>query len=199
MLVAVLILGLVIVGAVAPSYLISVALIGVSATIGLRRLTVIFRGTALGRLYRAHGRRVTGANCKVPDPIARAKPQRVRPPKPIDIECNKDQEAEEFAELRISFTISPQADRNEAARLAIRAVTTTKQTRATQPPTCLQLQTADGGAILDIRFQVCDVRIGQEHVLDEIESRLWDLLHESGIPFAIRHAISATPPSREHN
>ena len=199
MLVAVLILGLVIVGAVAPSYLISVALIGVSATIGLRRLTVIFRGTALGRLYRAHGRRVTGANCKVPDPIARAKPQRVRPPKPID-ECNKDQEAEESAELRISFTISPQADRNEAARLAIRAVTAMKQTRATQPPTCLQLQTADGGAILDIRFQVCDVRRGREHVLDEIESRLWDLLHESGIPFAIPgHAISATPPSREHN
>ena len=192
LLVAVLILGLVIAGAVAPSYLISAALIGVSAIIGLRRLTVVIRGTALGRLYRAHGRRVAGASGEIPDPIARAKPRQIRVPKPIDTECNKDQQAEEPAELRISFAISRHADRNEAALLAIRAVTSMKQTRVTQAPTCLQRQTADGGAILDIRFRVCDVRRGQEHVLDEAESRLWDLLHESRIPFAIRprHAIS---------
>ena len=192
LLVAVLILGLVIVGAVAPAYLIPVALIGVGGTIGLRRLTVVFRGTALGRLYRAHRRRVAGASGEIPDPIARAKPRQIRLPKPIDTECNKDQQAEEPVELRISFAISRHADRNEAALLAIRAVTAMKQTRATQAPTCLQRQTADGGAILDIRFRVCDVRRGQEHVLDEAESRLWDLLHESRIPFAIRprHAIS---------
>ena len=192
LLVAVLILGLVVAGAVAPGYLIPAALIGVGGTIGLRRLTVVIRGTALGRLYRAHGRRVAGASGEIPDPIARAKPRQIRLPKPIDTECNKDQQAEEPVELRISFAISRHADRNEAALLAIRAVTAMKQTRATRAPTCLQRQTADGGAILDIRFRVCDVRRGQEHVLDEAESRLWDLLHESRIPFAIRprHAIS---------
>jgi predicted RecA/RadA family phage recombinase len=186
LLVAVPILGLVIVGAVAPSYLISVALIGVSATIGLRRLTIVIRGTALGRLYRPPGRRVAGATDEIPDPIVRAKPRQIRVPKPIDSECNNDQQAAEPVELHISFAISRNADQNEAALLAIRAVTAMKQTRATQAPTCLQRQTADGGAILDIRFRVCDVRRGQEHVLDEVESRLWDLLHESRIPFAIR-------------
>ena len=186
LLVAVLILGLVIAGAVAPSYLISAALIVVSAIIGLRRLTVVIRGTALGRLYRAHGCRVAGASGEIPDPIARAKRRQIRLPKPIDTECNKNQPAEEPAELRISFAISRHADRNEAALLAIRAVTSMKQTRVTQAPTCLQRQTADGGAILDIRFRVCDVRRGQEHVLDEAESRLWDLLHERRIPFSLR-------------
>ena len=186
LLVAVLILGLVIAGAVAPSYLISAALIVVSAIIGLRRLTVVIRGTALGRLYRAHGCRVAGASGEIPDPIARAKRRQIRLPKTIDTECNKNQLAEEPAELRISFAISRHADRNEAALLAIRAVTSMKQTRVTQAPTCLQRQTADGGAILDIRFRVCDVRRGQEHVLDEAESRLWDLLHERRIPFSLR-------------
>jgi hypothetical protein len=192
LLVTVLILGFVVAGAVAPAYLIPAALIGVGGTIGLRRLTVVVRGTALGRHYRAHRCRVAGASGEIPDPIARAKPRQIRLPKPIDTECNKDQQAEEPAELRISFAISRHADGNEAALLAIRAVTAMKQTRATQAPTCLQRQTADGGAILDIRFRVCDVRRGQEHVLDEAESRLWDLLHESRIPFAIRprHAIS---------
>jgi hypothetical protein len=192
LLLTVLTLGLVIVVATAPSYLISVALIGVSATIGLRRLTEVIRGTALGRLYRAHGCRVAGASSEILDPIARTKPRPMRPPEPIGTECNKDQQAEEPAELRISFAISRHADWNEAALLAIRAVTAVKQTRGTQAPTCMQRPTADGGAILDIRFRVCDVRRGQEHVLDEAESRLWDLLHESRIPFAIRprHAIS---------
>jgi hypothetical protein len=192
LLVTVLILGFVVAGAVAPAYLIPAALIGVGGIIGLRRLTVVIRGTALGRHYRAHRCRVAGASGEIPDPIARAKPRQIRLPKPIDTECNKDQQAEEPAELRISFAISRHADRNEAALLAIRAVTAMKQTRATPAPTCLQRQTADGGAVLEIRFRVCDVRRGQEHVLDEAESRLWDLLHESRIPFAIRprHAIS---------
>ena len=185
LLVAVLILGLVIVGAVAPSYLFSVALIGVSATIGLRRLTVVIRGTALGRLYRAHARRVAGASAEIPDPIARAKPRQIRLPEPIDTECNKDQQAEEPVELRISFAVSRHADRNEAALQAIRAITAMKQTRATQAPTCLQRQTADGGAILDIRFRVCDVRRGQEHVLDEAKSRLWICFTRSRIPFTV--------------
>ena len=188
LLVTVLILGF---GAVASAYLIPAALIAVGGTIGLRRLTVVIRGTALGRHYRAHRCRGAGASGEITDPIAPAKPRQIRLPKPIDTECNKEQQAEEPAELRISFAISRHADRNEAALLAIRAVTAMKQTRATQAPTCLQRQTADGGAILDIRFRVCDVRRGQEHVLDEAESRLWDLLHESRIPFAIRprHAI----------
>ena len=192
LLVVVLILGLVVAGAVAPAYLILAALIGVGATIGLQRLTVVIRGTALGRLYRAHGCRVAGASSEIPDPIARAKPRQIRVPKPIDTESNKDQQAEEPVELRISFAVSRHADWNEAALLAIRAVTAMEQTLATQAPTCLQRRTADGGAILDIRFRVCDVRRGQEHVLDEAESRLWDLLHESRIPFAIRprHAVS---------
>jgi hypothetical protein len=192
LLVMVLILGFVVAGAVAPAYLIPAALIAVGGTIGLRRLTVVIRGTALGRHYRAHRCRVAGASGEITDPIAPAKPPQIRLPKPIDTECNKDQQAEEPAELHISFAISRHADRNEAALLAIRAVTAIKQTRATQAPTCLQRQTADGGAILDMRFRVCDVRRGQEHVLDEAESRLWDLLHESRIPFAIRprHAIS---------
>ena len=186
LLVTVLILGFFVASAVAPVYLIPAALIGVGGTIGLRRLTVVMRGTALGRHYRAHRCRVAGASGEIPDPSARAKRRRIRLPKPIDTECNKDQQAEEPAELRISFAISRHADRNEAALLAIRAVTAMKQTRATQAPTCLQRQTADGGAILDIRFRVCDVRRGQEHVLDEAESRLWDLLHERRIPFALR-------------
>ena len=192
LLVTVLILGFVVASAVAPAYLIPAALIGVGGTIGLRRLTLVIRGTALGRHYRAHRCRVAGASDEIPDPIARAKPRQIRLLKPIVTECNKDQQAEEPAELRISFAISRHADRNEAALLAIRAVTAMKQMRATQAPTCLQRQTADGGAILDIRFRVCDVRRGQEHVLDEAECRLWDLLHESRIPFAIRprHAIS---------
>ena len=192
LLVTVLILGFVVAGAIAPAYVIPAALIGVGGTIGLQRLTVVIRGTALGRHYRAHRCRVAGASGEIPDPIARAKPPQIRLPKPIDTECNKDQQAEEPAELRISFAISRHADWNEAALLAIRAVTAMEQTLATQAPTCLQRQTADGGAILDIRFRVCDVRRGQEHVLDEAESRLWDLLHESRIPFAIRprHAIS---------
>ena len=192
LLVTVLILGFVVAGAIAPAYVIPAALIGVGGTIGLQRLTVVIRGTALGRHYRAHRCRVAGASGEIPDPISRAKPRQIRLPKLIDTECNEDQQTEEPAELRISFAISRHADRNEAALLAIRAVTAMKQTRATQAPTCLQRQTADGGAILDIRFRVCDVRRGQEHVLDEAESRLWDLLHESRIPFAIRprHAIS---------
>ena len=186
LLVTVLILGFVVAGAVAPAYLIPAALIGVGGTIGLRRLTVVIRGTALGRLYRAHGRRVAGASAEIPDPIARAKRRQIRLPEPIDTECNKDQQAEEPVELRISFAVSRHADRNEAALQAIRAITAMKETRVTRAPTCLQRQTADGGAILDIRFRVCDVRRGQEHVLDEAESRLWDLLHESRIPFTIR-------------
>ena len=57
---------------------------------------------------------------------------------------------------------------------------------ATPAPTFLQWQTADGGAILEVRFHVRDVRRGSEHVLDEAESRLWDLLHEQRIPYALR-------------
>jgi hypothetical protein len=192
LLVTVLILSLAVAGAAAPAYLIPAALIGVGGTIGLRRLTAVIRSAAVGRHYRAHRCRIAAASGEIPDPIAPAKPPQIGLPEPIDIECNRDQLTEEPAELRISFAISRHADRNEAALLAIRAVTAMKQTRATQAPTCLQQQTADGGAILDIRFHVCDVRRGQEHVLEEAESRLWDLLHESRIPFAIRprHVIS---------
>ena len=198
LLVTVLILGFVVGAVVAPAYLITAALIGVGGAIGLRRLTVVIRGAALGRHYRAHRCRVAGASGEVPDPIARVKPRQIWQPEPIDTECNKDQQTEEPAELCISFAISRHADRNEAALLAIRAVTAMKQTRATQAPTCLQRQTADGGAILDLRFRVCDVRRGQEHVLGEAESRLWDLLHESGIPFAFGRGMQypAKPPSR---
>ena len=69
--------------------------------------------------------------------------------------------------LRISFVILRHSDQDEAARLAIQAVTGMSQADATSAPTCLRRQTADGGAILDLRFHVRDVRRGSEHVLDE--------------------------------
>jgi hypothetical protein len=88
LLVAVLILGFVVAGAVAPAYLIPVALIGVGGTIGLRRLTMFIRGTALGRHYRALRCRIAAASGETPDPIALAKPRQIGLPEPIDIECN---------------------------------------------------------------------------------------------------------------
>ena len=88
--------------------------------------------------------------------------------------------------LRISFVLSRHTDQNEAACLAIEAVTGMRQTHPTPAPTCLRRQTVDGGAILDVLFHVRDVRRGSEHVLDEAESRLWDLLHEHRIPYALR-------------
>ena len=63
-LVTVLILGFVVGAVVAPAYLITAALIGVGGAIGLRRLTVVIRGAALGRHYRAHRCRVAGASAK---------------------------------------------------------------------------------------------------------------------------------------
>ena len=88
-------------------------------------------------------------------------------------------------ELHISFVILRHSDQDEAARLAIQAVTGMSQAEATPAPTCLRRQPADGGAILDLRFHVRNVRRGSEHVLDEAESRLWDLLHEHWIPYTL--------------
>ena len=186
LLVLLVILGLVVASSLAPAYLIPAALIGVGGTIALRRLTVVVRGTVVRRLDPVKRARFTRASGAIRVPIAGAKPWQIRLPRLIDTGCDTGQETEEPMALRISFVISRHTDQNEAACLAIEAVTGMRQTHATPAPTCLRRQTVDGGAILDVLFHVRDVRRGSEHVLDEAESRLWDLLHEHRIPYALR-------------
>ena len=186
LLVALVILGLFVASSLSPVYLILVALIGAGGTIVLRLLTAVVRAAAVGRLDPAHRPRVARASGVVRVPIARAKPWLIRLPKLIDTRCDTGPEPEEPVELHISFVILRHSDQDEAARLAIQAVTGMSQAEATPAPTCLRRQPADGGAILDLRFHVRNVRRGSEHVLDEAESRLWDLLHEHRIPYALR-------------
>jgi hypothetical protein len=96
----------------------------------------------------------------------------------------------EPVELRIALAIEPDEDADAAAALATKAMSEMTYGQGIPAAVCTRRHTAAGGVVLEIRFQVRDLRRGRAHVLADAQALLWDVLHAHRIPIAF-----GPPPS----
>ena len=165
-------------------YIVAPALACAGGYIAYRRLSGFRRGAVTQSRERIAADNLRGvARVRKPRPAMLERPRRT---------ARLPEAPAEPVELRIALAIPPGADDDAAAALATKAIAEMTHGEGI-PPVCAQQRTAAGGAVLDIRFHVRDLRRGRAHVLADAQARLWDVLHTHRIPFALG---PPPPPSR---
>jgi hypothetical protein len=96
-------------------------------------------------------------------------------------------------ELHIRVSLASRVDVNAATDLSLQALITMRQTLKEPAPVCLKRSCVGGGALLDLRFHVLDLRRGKEHLLSDARSNLWDVFHQHRIAFGFQ------PDERGHS